>query len=319
MATNQLRVLPSYPNLYPATPTGERTKDMRIRTDMERIYEESENCTRMEELLRAGLGALRDTFFEHTSELQKGGALTGANDTPALRARLAGVNRTNTVVETVFALEKFLSTREKGSQLHNRRGWTMFKYNKTWIWGLNLDQHTLKVYGKVSRTEARRQRTKAGTIREQLKRFYAMKAVERQAALEKVRERANLRAEQLRRLSDPSFRCTTFSGLKLLNNTELIEQLKVRKVVDKRTESNGRALVCTPPARGGRSWMVLKLQGLLKLEYEEKKMDKNPNDLPSGDLGCDSRAPRKARAKNNPGTCPSTPTHAHSHSNLHLS
>jgi hypothetical protein len=39
------------------------------------------------------------TSFEHTRELQLGGSLTGANVTPELRAKLSGVNRTNTVVE----------------------------------------------------------------------------------------------------------------------------------------------------------------------------------------------------------------------------
>lgn len=82
-----------------------------------------------------------------------------------------------------------------------------------------------------------------------------------------------------------------------MQNPELIEQLKIRKVVDGRTESSGRALVCTPPSNGGRSWMVLKLQGLLQLEFKEKKIPKNPNDLEPGDLGCDSRAPRKKRSE----------------------
>lgn len=223
-----------------------------------------------------------------------------------LRKRLSGVNRTNTVVETVFALEKFLSTREKGSQLINRRGWTMFKYNKTFIWGSKLEGGKLKLYGQVSRSEARRLRKEDGSVRQQLQRFYAMKADERQASLEKVRERAQQRDAQRRRLSDPLVRCTTFSGLKLLQNPELVEQLKIRKVVDGRTESNGRALVCTPPAQGGRTWMVLKLQGLLKLEYHEKKIASDPNDLQPGDLGCDSRAPRRVGARRNPGDCSSS-------------
>ena len=174
MATNQLKLLPSYPHLYPTTEAGEKTKDARVRADMARIYKESENCTRMEELLQAGLTALRATFFEHTVELQKGGALTGENDTPELRARLSGVNRTNTVVETVFALEKFLSTREKGSQLINRRGWTLFKYNQTHVWGEQLDNGTLKLYGRVCRREARQLRLQNGSIRQQLQRFHAM-------------------------------------------------------------------------------------------------------------------------------------------------
>lgn len=265
---------------------------------MQRIYELCENCDCIEELLSAGLRDLRSKFFEHTAELQEGGALTGANDTPELRAQMSGVNRTNTVVESVFALEKFLSTREKGSQLVNRRGWTLFKYNQTYLWGSKLDDGKLKLYGKVSRQEARRLRREQGSLREQLRRMYALKAEERQAAIEKVRERAAQREAQVRRLADPSIRCTTFSGLKKLQNPELVEQLKIRKVVDSRKESSGKPLVCTPPANGGRTWMVLKLQSLLLMEFKEKKILRNPNDLEPGDLGCDSRAPRKPRGTN---------------------
>lgn len=168
-----------------------------------RIYKESENCTRMEELLKAGLSALQSTLHKHTSELQLGGELTGDNVTPELRRKLSGVNRTNTVVETVFALEKFLSTHEKGSQLVNRRGWTMFKYNKTFLWGSKLEDGKLKLYGKVCRSEARRVRHEQGSIRVQLQRMYSLKADERQAALDRLRERAAQREEQRRRLTGP--------------------------------------------------------------------------------------------------------------------
>lgn len=83
---------------------------------MVRIYKESENCTRMEELLKAGLGQLQKTLHAHTAELQLGGALNDDRVTPALRQRLSGVNRTNTVVETVFALEKLqLARKARGS------------------------------------------------------------------------------------------------------------------------------------------------------------------------------------------------------------
>lgn len=298
MATNQLKLLPSYPHFYPTTAAGERTKDQRVKTDMERIYMESENCLRMEELLKAGLEELRLKFHEHTSELQDGGALTGTNDTPELRARLSGVNRTNTVVESVFALEKFLSTREKGSNLVNRRGWTLFKYNKSYLWCEQLSDQTLKLYGDVSREEARRIRRESGSQRQQLEQYFRMKAADRDAALAKVRERAAQREAHLRRLGDPSIRCRTFSGLKLLQNPQLVEQLKIRKLIDGRRESNGKALVCSPPANGGRTWLVLKLQGLLLEEFKERKIANNPNDLSPGDLGFDSRAPRKERSAN---------------------
>lgn len=106
-----------------------------------------------------------------------------------------------------------------------------------------------------------------------------MKAAEREAALAKIRDRAEQREAQLRRLSDPNIRCLTFSGLKVLKNPELVEQLRIRKVVDGRRESDGKALICTPPSSGGRTWLVLKLQGLLLKEFQEKNIANNPNDL----------------------------------------
>lgn len=265
---------------------------------MGRIYAEAENFGLMEQLLKEGLKALNDKFVEHTAELQIGGALTGVNDTPELRARLAGVNRTNTVVESVFALEKFLSTREKGSNLVCRKGWSLFKYNQTHVWGELLPDSTLKLYCDVSRVEARRIRRQEGSMRYQLQCSFASKAAERDAELQRLRDRAEAREAQRQRLADPSLRCTTFSGLKVLQNPELVEQLKIRKLIDGRTESTGKALVCTPPAQGGRTWLVLKLQGLLEIEFKEGKISNDPNDLQLGDMGCDSRAPRIRRAAN---------------------
>jgi hypothetical protein len=297
VATNQLKLLPSYPHLYPQSAVHTKTKDGRVRTDMARIYNEAENCTRMEELLKAGLTKLAEKFEEHTHYLQVGGALTGANVTPELRAKLSGVNRTNTVVESVFALEKFLSTREKGSNLVYRRGWTLFKYNKTWAWGELLNGKRLKLYGEVSRKEAARLRKEEGSQREQLARLFKAKAAEREAKLAKLRARAAAREAERARLHDPLLRCTTFSGLKLLQNPQLIEQLKIRRVVDGGSESSGKPLICSPPPKGGRAWLVMKLQGLMELEFKEKKIDKNPNDLKKGDLGCDSRAPRTVKAR----------------------
>ena len=153
---------------------------------------------------------------------------------------------------------------------------------------------------KVCRREARLLRRKEGSTREQLKRLFAFKAVERDAKIAAIRQRKAAKEAELARLRDPALRCTTFSALKLLQNPQLIEQLKIRKVVDGRKESSGKPLVCSPPAKGGRTWLVLKLQGLLKMEFQEKKLKKNPNDLPKGDLGCESRAPRKKAAPRAP-------------------
>ena len=67
-------------------------------------------------------------------------------------------------------------------------------------------------------------------------------------------------------------------------------------MVDKRREDNRRALVLVPPTgEGGRSWLVLKLQSLLKMEFAENKFPDDPDDLEEGDLGLESRAPRAPR------------------------
>ena len=63
-----------------------------------------------------------------------------------------------------------------------------------------------------------------------------------------------------------------------------------------RCEENGRALVLVPPkGEGGRAWYVRKLQALLKMEFAERIIDKDPEDLKEGDHGLESRAPRRAR------------------------
>ena len=111
------------------------------------------------------------------------------------------------------------------------------------MWGERLDNGKLKLYGAVSRAEARKIRREEGTQRQQLKRLWAAKAGERQAALDALRARKAKRYAERARLHDPSIRVSTFSGLKLLQNAGLIEQLKIRKVVDGRTESNGKALI----------------------------------------------------------------------------
>ena len=80
----------------------------------------------------------------------------------------------------------------------------------------------------------------------------------------------------------------------------LKEQLKIRAIVDKRREANGKALVRTPPKKdaaggeGGRAWLILKLQSLLKLEFAEGLLAADPNDLPEGDRGC-AAAKQKGR------------------------
>jgi len=97
-------------------------------------------------------------------------------------------------------------------------------------------------------------------------------------------------------LHDPELRVVTFSGLAKLQSEGLEQQLRLRSVVDNRRELSGRALVA-PTGEGGRGWLVRKLQSLLKKEFAERKIDKDPDDLEEGDRGLESRAPRQSRAQ----------------------
>ena len=178
------------------------------------------------ELITAAIKAIAKTFFEHTRELQIGGCLTGENDTPELRAKLSGVNRTNTVVECVFALEKFLVTREKGSLLRGRKGWTLFKYNGSDAWGERLSDGKLKLYMDVARTEGYAIAKADGGRKQQLQRAYMHTAKQREADLAKVCEKKQAAAAELLRLAKPELRATTFSRLKKLTIDALKEQLK---------------------------------------------------------------------------------------------
>ena len=107
---------------------------------MERIYAAAGNYDKILALITAALEAIAATLFFHTSELQSAGdgRLAGENVTPELRAKYAGVNVTNTPVERAFRLEKLLHTRERGRLLRGRRGWVLFKYNNTHVWGQQL-------------------------------------------------------------------------------------------------------------------------------------------------------------------------------------
>jgi len=100
-------------------------------------------------------------------------------------------------------------------------------------------------------------------------------------------------------LHDPELCVVTFSGLTKLQSEGLEEQLRLRSVVDNRRELSGRALVLVATTgEGGRGWLVRKLQSqsLLKKEFAERKLDKDPDDLEEGDRGLESRVVRRRRS-----------------------
>jgi hypothetical protein len=91
-----------------------------------------------------------------------------------------------------------------------------------------------------------------GNKRQQLARSFQACGVERDKNLKKVAEK---KAAEIARLREPNVRVVTFSRLTKLHWEGLKEQLRLRSVVDKRYEDNGKALVLVPPkGEGGRAW-----------------------------------------------------------------
>ena len=149
---------------------------------------------------------------------------------------------------------------------------------------------------RVAREEGAAMAKREGCKRQQLARSFHACGVERDQLLEKAAQKAAQKAAEIARLRDPSLRVVTFSGLTKLQWVCLKEQLRLRSVVDKRCEDNGKALVLVPPkGEGGRAWYVRKLQALLTMEFADGIIAKHPDDLEEGDLGLESRAPRAPR------------------------
>ena len=296
VVSGEATLLPSFAYAYLERGPGIKSKGKRACADMKRIYAAAGNCDKILALITAALKKIASTLHSHTSELQSGGRFAGENVTPELRAHHSGVNVTNTVVERAFGLEKFLHTRERGSLVRGRRGWVLFKYNRTHVWGRQLTPDKLRLCMRVAREEGAAMAKREGNKRQQLARIFHATGVERDKLLEKVAEKAAEKAAEIARLHDPNLRVVSFSGLTLLQRHGLTEQLRLRSVVDRRCEDNGKALVLVPPTgEGGRGWLVRKLQALLKMEFADGIIDKDPDDLEEGDLGLESRAPRAPR------------------------
>jgi len=256
VVSGEATLLPSFAYAYVEHGPGMKSKGNRTCADLERIYAAAGNDDKIMALITAALEKIASTLHSHTSELQcAGGRFAGENVTSELRARYSGVNVTNTPVERAFGLEKFLHTRERGSHLHGRRGWVLFKYNRTHVWGRQLTPDKLRLYMRVAREEGAAMAKREGNKRQQLERNFQVCGVERDKLLKKVAEKAAEKAAEIARLRDPNLRVVTFSGLTMLQWQGLKEQLRLRSVVDRRCEDNGKALVLVPPTgEGGRAW-----------------------------------------------------------------
>ena len=101
------------------------------------------------------------------------------------------------MVESCFALQKFLSTRERGGLQRNRNGWVMFKKNGTARWIMQLPDGKLRLYTAVSRRSAAKLAKAEGGRRQQLAQHHAHTAEQRAEKLLKKRE-ARVRKAQVR-------------------------------------------------------------------------------------------------------------------------
>ena len=255
VVSGEATLLPSFAYAYLEHGPGIKSKGKRACADLERIYAAAGNCDKITALITAALEKIADTLHSHTAELKCGGRFAGENVTPELRAQYAGVNVTNTPVERAFGLEKFLHTRERGSHWHGRRGWVLFKYNRTHVWGRQLTPDKLRLYMRVAREEGAAMAKREGNKRQQLARNFQVCGVERDKLLKKVAEKVAEKAAEIARLRDPNLRVVTFSGLTMLQWQGLKEQLRLRSVVDKRREDTwtaaGRWCWCRPRVKAG--------------------------------------------------------------------
>ena len=85
--------------------------------------------------------------------------------------------------------------------MHGRRGWVLFKYNNTHVWGKQLTSDKLRHYMRVARKEGAAMAKREGNKRQ------------RQKRLEEAEKKAAEKAAEIARLHDPALRVVTFSGL----------------------------------------------------------------------------------------------------------
>ena len=201
-----------------------------------------------------------------------GGSCCAANITPALRERLSGVPLTSVSAETMFARVKRRADRGGVARHDTRMGAVLCERDGTVAWA-RAAAHTQGLW------DLSRRRWRAGSgkrkMRDELFLKGEAKAPERAAKLAKKRKGRSAKAAQLERFKTLAL-VEMYKALKSMGNDALSDQLKVYKLIEKKT---GFKTTGTGPE------MRRLLQSLI---FE--KFGAAANDLDDGDSGLDGRA-----------------------------
>lgn len=285
LAAGELRTTPREPPTSKGNLRAERSSiDLqRIRTA---IAADAEAQVLVHEMLTAAFTAMADGVRNHAAEFIGDGRFATAKITPELRAAMDGTPITSVMAETIFARIKRRADRGGISRHDTRIGAVLCERDGTVQWLRDKREGE-----RIWRLARRRWRRGSGslTIAEERYRKGEAKAPERAAKLEKKQGGRVKKAQELERLRNVEL-APTYSALKAMMNDELTEQLKVWKLVKKKTGFT---------INGSRIELVMKLQSLIFEQFGVAA-----NDLPDGDAGTERGkidGLRRHRA-NDPGT-----------------
>jgi len=202
----------------------------------------------------------------HAAEFMPGGGFCTANLTAELRQRLDGMPLTSVGAETMFARVKRRAERGGISRHDTRMGAVLCDRDGTVSWARakadadGLFRQAARAWrrGSGSRTMAEEDALKG-----------AAKAPEREAKLAKKRKGKAAKAAELERVKAVTL-ASKFSALKKMRNDELVDQLKIWKLVEKNAD--------VKKTTGTRTELVLALQPLIRDRFGAKANDLEPGD-----------------------------------------
>ena len=219
----------------------------------------------------------------HASEFLPGGCCCTAKITPELRKRLDGMPLRSVAAETMFARVKRRADRGGIARHDTRMGQVLCQRDGTVAWARSKEQAE-----GLLRLAARRWRKDSGkrTMEDERQLKGAAKEPERAAKLQKKRAGRSARAAELERLKGVAL-VESYSALTKMGDSELAEQLKIYKLLEKKT---GFKTTGTGPE------MRLQLQLLI---FE--KFGAGANDLKDGDSGVEGRGVRRRKVEGGGG------------------
>ena len=226
----------------------------------------------MHEMLTAAFSAMADGVRNHASEFMPGGCCCTANITLEMRERLSGVPLTSVSAETMFARVKRRAEAGGIARHDTRMGAVVCGRDGTVGWARSKD--TAQGLVDLAR-KGLREGSGSRTIADERQLKGQAKAPAREEKLSKKRKGRAKKASDLERLRSIDI-VSSYKALKMLGNDALSDQLKIYKLVQKRT---GFTTTGSGPA------MRLQLQSLIF-----DKFGAGANDLEDGDSGLEGRA-----------------------------